>query len=165
MRCFRRMLAVLTGGAAFGIAASAMAYAPVLLAVADEGPAEPYVVWVIKCLGGVGLLILLSSAALFIGACLVVALARRPAVIASYLVFLVFPPLLGVWGAINGIIQAFAVIARADVVLKQTEIIRVVVEALVIPSTALALTIPSYLVIACGLFLRTILAGRRTAVA
>ena len=102
---------------------------------------------------------LLSAAAVFLGACLVVFLARRPAVIASYMVFLLLPLLLGALGALKSCVSSFSVIAIADIQLKQSEIFRGLSEALLLPLESLIVTLPSYLLLAVGLFVRTLRIG------
>ena len=100
MRCFRCKFALLAGLAMCAAAAEAVAQSPGLLA---QGPGpESYASWVIRCLGIFGLSTVLAGVAIFIGACLVVCLAHRPAVIAAYLVFLLLPLLLGALGAFGG---------------------------------------------------------------
>ncbi len=161
MRNLGSKLALLAGLAMCGAATEAIAGSPCLFAQADSPASHSYAMWVVASLGLLGLLMLLSGAAIFLGACLVVFLARRPAVIASYLVFLLLPLLLGVLGALKSFVSCFAVIAMAGVTLKQSQICAGLTEALLLPWYALMVTLPSYLVIAIGLFVRTLLAGEQ----
>ena len=157
MRLVQRGLAVLMGLSVLAAAAGTSAQAVVGAAQGFPAPREePYLVWFIRSLGLYGLLSLASGLAVFVGACAVVALARRPAVIASYLVFLLLPLLFAVTGAVQGTVSSFAVIARSDVVLKQSEIFAGIAEALVVVLSALTITLPSYFVVAIGLFVRTL---------
>ncbi len=159
MRCFRCKFALLAGLAMCAAAAEAVAQSPGLLA---QGPGpESYASWVIRCLGIFGLSTVLAGVAIFIGACLVVCLARRPAVIAAYLVFLLLPLLLGALGALRGCVSSFAVIAVSGVQLKQSQIFAGLSESLLFLLSALAITLPSYFVLAVGLFVRTLLADER----
>jgi biopolymer transport protein ExbB len=107
-------------------------------------------------------LTVLSGAALFVGACLVVSLARRPAVIAAYALFLLLPLLLGALGALKGCVSSFSVLAMSGTQIKQSQIFGGLAETLVLLFTALTVTLPSYLVIAVGLFVRTLAADGRT---
>jgi hypothetical protein len=119
MRFLKRGLVVLVGLSVCAAATGASAQAVGRMAQEGARPPEPYLVWMIRSLGLFGFLSLLTGLAVFVGACFVVYLARRPAVIASYLVFL---PL---------------------------------------PLIALVLTLPSYLVLAIGLFVRTLWPGEK----
>jgi len=128
---------------------------------ADVRRPKPYVVWMLESLGLFGFLSMAAGLAVFLGACLVVALARRPAVTASFMAFLPLPLLLGAAGAVKGFVSAFTVVARSDVALRSSEVAAIVSEALLPLLGALMETIPSCLVLATGLFLRTLLADRR----
>ncbi len=161
MRYLGRRLALLAGLAMCFAATAAFAQWPCLLAQDQPPVPKPYALWVIQCLGFPGLLAVLSGAVVFIGACLVVFLARRPAVVASYLPFLLLPLLFGALGALKGCISSFSVIAMSGTAIRQSEIYAVVSEVLILPFTALLVTFPSYIVIAIGLFVRTIVAGER----
>ncbi len=131
------------------------------VARADDPRMEPYFVWMIRCLGLYGLLTLLSGVALFIGACVLVCVTRRPAVLAAYLVFLPLPFLIGLAGALKGCVASFEVFARSGVEPKSSEILMGVTESLLTPMMALTVTFPSYLVIAFGLFIQVLLAKDR----
>ncbi|MGA2032992.1 MAG: hypothetical protein ABSG68_12085, partial [Thermoguttaceae bacterium] len=152
MRCVGRKFVLLIGVAMCVAAAEAMARSPGLLAQALPPVPQSYAAWMIQSLGLFGLLMLLSGVAVFIGACLVVSLARRPAVIASYLVFLLLPLLFSAVGALKGSVASFAVLAVADVQIKQSQIFAGLSEALLLPLSALMITLPSYFVVAVGLF-------------
>ena len=102
MRCLGYKPNLLVGFAMCGAVTEAIAQSPALLAQVHSPVHESYMVWVIRSLGLFGLLTLLAGAAVFLGACLVVFLARRPAVIASYLVFLLLPLLFGTIGRLRG---------------------------------------------------------------
>jgi hypothetical protein len=122
---------------------------------------DPYFVWFIKCLGLFGLLGLLSELAVFIGAVVVVIKVRRPAVIAAYLVFVPMPLLFGLLGTVTSLVSAFAVLSVSNVQLTNAEIMRGVTEALLFTHMGLLGTLPSYLVIAVGLFVRTLSADKK----
>jgi hypothetical protein len=119
--------------------------------------------WVIQCLGLFGLLTVLSAVAVFIGACVVVFKSRRPAVIASYMAFLLLPLLFGIIGALNAIISTFDVLAMTDVRIdvRQSQVLGFMAEVSLFPLIALISTLPSYFVLSIGLFVRTIFAGTR----
>ena len=161
MRCSRYEVAQLAAIVMCGTATGAIAQSPWPLAQAGSEFQESFASWLIGCLGLYGVLALLAGAVVFLGACFVVSFARRPAVIAAYLVFLLLPPLLGILGALAGIVSAFSVLARTAGEIKQSAICGALAEALVTPLTALMITLPSYGVIAIGLFVRTLRADGR----
>ena len=161
MRYLGHKLALLVGASMFGAAAEAIAQSPVVLARSHPPVGESYISWLIQSLGFFGFMTLLAGATVFTGACLVVALARRPAVIASYLVFLFLPLVLSIIGALKGCVDSFAVVAISGTELKQSEIIAGLGETLLMPLIALTVTLPSYFVIAIGLFVRTLRADER----
>jgi hypothetical protein len=160
-RCFR-MLGLVVGCFALGACAQAFAQAPEIIAQVDEPEQQNFLMWMLECLGLFGLLAVLAAVVIFFGSWIVVFTVRRPAVIASYLVFLLFPLLLAVTGALKGLVGAFSVMAMAGVELKMSQIVGALSEVLVLPLTALMLTLPSFLVVAVGLFVRT-LAEKRPA--
>ena len=160
MRNLRRKCGLMVGCCLFGTCSQAMAQLPDRLAQAGEPEGGSFLVWLVEVLGLFGLLALLTGVVIFFGACLVVFLARRPAVIASYFAFLLLPLLLAITGALKGLVGAFSLIARADVDLKQSQIFGNITEVLVLPLSALLVTIPSYFVLAIGLFVRMLLADK-----
>lgn len=132
-----------------------------LLAQAQPPVPESFALWVVRCLGLFGFLALLIGVVIFVGACFVVARARRPAVIASYLVFLVLPLLLATLQVLKGNVASFSVLARTGAELTQSQINSGVAQSLLLPFVALTVTLPSYLVIAVGLFIRTLRADKQ----
>jgi ABC-type transport system involved in multi-copper enzyme maturation permease subunit len=151
---------LLAGLAICCAATEALGQSPGLLAQGQPLVPKPYAIWVIESLGFLGLLTVLSGVAIFVGACLVVSLARRPAVIAAYSLFLLLPLLFGALGALKGCVSSFSVIAMSGAQIKQWQIFGGLAETLLLLVTALTVTLPSYLVIAIGLFVRTLAAGR-----
>ena len=161
MRFTRRGPALLTGLFILGMAAGARAESLVPLSQANMPHPQSYAFWIIRCLGLFGLLTLLSALALFLGACLVVVLARRPAVIAAYLVFLPLPLWFAVIAMLKSYVSAFSVLAVTGAQLKNSQICAGLAESIIPVLAALMATLPSYLVIAFGLFIRTLLAHKR----
>ena len=98
--------------------------------------------------------------AIFFGAIFVVAMNRRPAVIASYLLFVPLPWLLGLFGALRIVGQMCDQI-NYGVRLQQEEIAKYMSEPLSFLLLGLVATIPAYLVVAIGLFVRTLARGTR----
>ena len=134
---------------------------PVLLTVlfAQSEPPVPqsYLAWMYNSLGPFyGLVIPLAGFVVFVGACLVVALNRRPAVIAAYLVFLPLPLLIGIFGSIRGFIMSYSVIATSVVTPKPSDVAGGISTALFTSLVGLFVTFPAYFVAATGLFVRTV---------
>lgn len=107
-------------------------------------------------LGIHGVAVLLVGACVFLGACLVVALRKRPAVIASYSLFLLFPLLVGVHGAIADLRDGFDIIAHSNVRPHPSEIAYAESRALEVLSLGVLTTWPSLFVVAIGLLVRTL---------
>jgi MotA/TolQ/ExbB proton channel family len=127
-----------------------------------EQPPTSYALWLLNSLGLVGLLATAVGLLNFIGACLVVCLARRPSVVAAFMVFLVLPLLLAALGAVKGTVNAFSAIEMTGVEVKLSQIVGVVSEAMVNPLVALILAIPSFLILSIGLFIKTLKGGTAT---
>jgi hypothetical protein len=117
--------------------------------------------WMFMALGPVyGLAIPLAGLGVFIGACAVVALSRRPAVIAAYLVFLPLPLLVGLFGSLHGSVTSSSVFAYYHLNPRPGDIAAAISVALFSTLVGLGVTFPSYFVLAAGLFLRTVFSGK-----
>ncbi len=105
---------------------------------------------------------LATSFILFIGGCAVVALSRRPAVIAAYSMFLILPLLLGAIAVSKGLVAAFGVFEMVDDTagIRSVEIYRLLSELGMMSVLTLSSIVPAFLVVSIGLFVRTIQAGR-----
>jgi len=101
-------------------------------------------------------LLALSGLGVFVGACLVVALSRRPAVIAAYLVLLPLPVLVGVIGYFDGKITAYRVIAMSEVTPRPSALAQAESTALSTVIVGVIVSIPAYFVVAFGLLARTL---------
>ncbi len=116
-----------------------------------------YLAWMYQALGIFYALVLpLTGMLLFIGACLVVAMNRRPAVIAAYLVFLPLPLLIGLFGSIQGAISAYSVIAVSSASPDPAEIAAGISTALFSTLVGFIVSFPAYFVTAIGLFFRAV---------
>lgn len=124
---------------------------------------QSFLMWMIQALGIFGLIVPVLALAIFLGACVVVATSRRPAVIAAYLAFVPLPFVISVMGFLKGIVSSFSVIAMAGVTLKGSEIAGGVSESALVLYVGLISTLPSYLVVAIGLFVRTVTASEKAA--
>ena len=134
------------------------------LAQSDVARQHSYLKWMLHSLGPFyGLAIPLVGFAVFVGACLVVAMNRRPAVIASYLVFLPLPLLIGLYGSLQGFISSYHLIATSPTSPKPSEIAAGVSTGLFTVLVGLMVIFPSYFVLAFGLLIRTIQSGRTPA--
>ena len=103
-----------------------------------------------------GFVLPLTGLALFVGACVVVGKARAPAVIASYLALLPLPALLGFLGTLQGLLGSYMVISASPVFPTGTNMAEVWMIALFSSVFGLLVMLPSYLVVAVGLFVRTV---------
>lgn len=113
--------------------------------------------WMFQALGPFyGLLIPLSGLLLLLGAIIVVASNRRPAVIAAYLAFVPFPFLLGLMAVFSGAISSFQAVAMAGAAPKASELAEGWSLALFAGLVGLYAMLPGLLVTAVGLFLRTL---------
>ena len=131
--------------------------------MSTAGPPQSFLSWAIESLGAYAIVLPLLGLLLFGSACLVVALSRRPAVIAACLAFVPFPLLIGLFGFLNSAIATFSVIAHSAVAPAPKDLAAGISTALFVPLTAILVTIPGYLVLACGLLWRTIASGRQSA--
>ncbi|MEQ8785716.1 MAG: MotA/TolQ/ExbB proton channel family protein [Pirellulaceae bacterium] len=113
--------------------------------------------WMLEALGlFYGVLLPLAGLAVFVGACLVVAMNRRPSVIAAYLVFVPLPFLIGIFGTFDGFIRSFSVIAQANGTPGIVPISQGISTGLFTSLIGMLVMFPSYFVVAIGLFLRTV---------
>jgi hypothetical protein len=165
MRHFGVKIHVLVAGLVCCTCSQVMAQVPAVLAQVDEPEQQSFLLWLLECLGLFGALAVLAGMAIFFGSWIVVFATRRPAVIASYLVFLPLPMLLAVAGALKGLVGVFSVVAMSGTELKQTHIMGALSETLVLPLSALLVTIPSLVVVGIGLFIRALLAEKGMAAA
>jgi hypothetical protein len=163
-RCGSR-LGLVVGCFVFGACRQAMAQVPGVLAQVDEPQDRSFLLWVLQCLGLFGTLAALAGLVIFFGSLIIVFATRRPAVIASYLVFLPLPMLLAVAGALKGLVNVFSVSTMSGIELKQNQITGALAEVLVLPLSALLTIIPSLIVVGLGLFVRTLSAERGIAAA
>lgn len=132
-----------------------------MLVLAQDAPLRPQSLlsWMFESLGLFYALVLpLAGFALFVGACLVVALSRRPAVVAAYLVFLPLPLLIGVCGSLEGFIRSLSIIAMAGGTPRAADVAEGISTGLFTSWVGLLVVFPTYFVLALGLFLRTLLA-------
>jgi len=165
MRHFSLKLGVMVTCGINCICTQAVAQVPVVLAQADEVHDQNFLLWLLQCLGLFGMLAMLAGLVIFVGSWVVIFATRRPAVIASYLVFLPLPMLLAVAGALKGLVNVFSVSTISGIELKQTQITGALAEVLVLPLSALLTIIPSLIVVGLGLFVRTLSAERGIAAA
>jgi len=128
-----------------------------VLAATDEKVGISFFEWAFQSLGFFyGVLIPLTGLLVFLGACLVVMLSRRPAVIAAYLVFLPLPMLIGVYGSVEGLIACFSMSAMPRGTPLPAEVGIGISTALFSTVAGMAVSFPSYFVLAFGLFFRTL---------
>lgn len=151
----------LWAGLTFWLAAEDVALASGPLAQAGARVEQTFAAWLMMNLGLFGGLAVLVGAVLLVGAVFLVYLTRRPAVIASYLVFLLLPLLISIIGVLKGSVASFAALGMSDMAFKQSALFAGLAECALLLLAALVVTLPAYLVVAVGLFVRTIQAGNR----
>jgi len=103
------------------------------------------------------LLVLISAAAIFAGACYLVTTRRSVAALAAYLILLPLPCLISVFGWIDGSVASLSVIAAStDINVTTADIAGGLASALVGLEIALLVSAPTYVVLAYGLLTRTL---------
>lgn len=102
----------------------------------------------------------LTGLLVFVGACLVVALARRPAVVAAYLVLVPLPLLIGIYGSVQGMIASTMVIADSLAEVRLSDLAEGISTALFTTQVGFWATFPAYLVTSIGLLVRAATAKR-----
>lgn len=153
MRQLRETLAILVSFAMLGAASNAAAQMPGLLAQTSPRTPKPLAIFLMESLGLPGLLVVLLGVAMFVGALVVVIRYRRPGMIASCLVVLPLPWLIAVIVLLKGMVSSFSFIWMTEAKLPQSEIFGGLAMGLVLPLTALIVTIPSYVLLVVGLLL------------
>ncbi len=128
-----------------------------IILLAEGVQRQSYLAWMFQSLGFFYSVVLPGSALLvFLGAVILVAACRRPGVIASYLVFLPLPIMIGALGTVQGMIASYSVIAHSTMAPKPSEMAQGYSTALFTLLVGILLTFPSYFVLAVGLFARTL---------
>ena len=94
--------------------------------------------------------------AVFVGACLVVSLCKRPVVIAAYLPFVLIPLLIGIQGCVARYDDFYYMLSQGDKIHTLSVLASPQSDALHALYSGLLATWPSLLVIAIGLFVRTL---------
>ena len=128
-----------------------------------ENVPRSYLAWMIESLGVYAIILPFLGMLLFGVSCIVVALSKRPAVIAACLVLVPLPFIIGVFAFLNGAISAFQVIANSETAPAPRDVASGIASGLFAPLMAIEVTLPGYLVLAFGLLWRTIASGRGTA--
>jgi hypothetical protein len=119
---------------------------------------ESYLVWLLKALGiRYVLLFVLTGPLVFLGALIVVALCKRPGPIAAFFPFVAIPMLIGVFGFFDGAVNVLMALGSSPIAPKPAEMAYGLSTALVTPMVGLFLSAPSYLILAIGLFVRSLL--------
>lgn len=130
----------------------------VLGQMAEKPVRVSYLTWAMRALGPFYAFVLpMTGLLVFIGAVVVVIACRRPSVIAAYLVFLPLPLLIGAYGTVQGMIASYSVMATSAAAPQPAQLAEGYSTALFTALLGLLLTFPSYFVLSCGLFIRTIL--------
>ncbi len=117
--------------------------------------------WMYHALGPFyGTIIPLAGLAVLVGACLVVARSRRPAVIAAYFVFVPIPFLIGIYGTLYSYVSGFWAVTESVTIPKPFEVYTAYSCWLALSLTGFLATLPAYLVTSIGLFIQTLRSER-----
>jgi hypothetical protein len=128
-----------------------------LIAEHVEPMEQSFLGWVLSSLGPIhSLLIPASGLVVFVGAVFVIALSKRPAVIAAYLVFVPLPFMIGLCASLYGFIHSFHLAATSAAPPNPGQIAGGISAILFAAFLGLLVTFPGYLVTSLGLFVRTI---------
>jgi len=121
-------------------------------------PARSLLGWMLVTLfsSWTGLLVLLSAAAIFCGACYLVFTRRPAAALAAYLVFLPLPLMIAVCRLLKGMISSFSVLSLTDQSVSASEWFGAWAATCLDLQFAVLATAPSYFVLAFGLLARAL---------
>jgi hypothetical protein len=136
---------------------------PFMLLAQEEyrRPAMNLLQWMFYSLGLFYFVLLCGSGlAVFIGGLLVVALNRRPAVIAAYFPFVLLPLLIGLFATFDGFIRSMSVVATSAGAPQASHVAEGISTGLFSSLFGLGAMFPAYFVVATGLFLRTLFAEK-----
>lgn len=122
-----------------------------------EPAAQTQLGWLMSSLGLKYALLLPLSTVLSMLLVLILLLRGKGSGLGAAVVLAVFIPfLIGVFGALEGAIQSFSVIARSVVAPKPSEIAQGASMALVVPMVGLFFTLPGYALALLGFFVRSV---------
>jgi hypothetical protein len=121
--------------------------------------------WILSTQGSMSsLLVLLSAAAIFAGACYLIASQRSASVLAAYLILLPLPCLISICGWISGSAKSLSVISMyADIKLTTADIAGGLAASLMGLLIAFLVSAPTYFLLAYGLLTRTMRPPTNTA--
>lgn len=124
-------------------------------------PPQSTLSWFLDALGPFYLVTLpLLGLLLLVGGLFVVFASRRPRVIASCLLFVPLPLLLGLQGMLQGMLRSFTNASAPETSQLIADVARSFSSAMVVPLVALLVTLPGYLVLATGLLARSLAVAR-----
>jgi len=125
--------------------------------IVEERRPEPYVQWMIRSMGIIGVLVLAAGAFSFVVTLLIVIRGQGPFASAALVLLVAMPLLIGSFGCVKSLISSFQVIALSDATIKASEISAGVTESLVNPLLGFLMMAPSYLVATLGSIVRSFL--------
>jgi hypothetical protein len=123
--------------------------------MADPLP-RSFLMWVVRALGPYAIMLPLCALGSFALTLLLVFRGKGSATWAALLLIVPAPMLLGLFGALNGSVASFSVVAMSDVALKTSEVAAGVSAALLLPFAGMLLAGPSYLAATIGLICRSL---------
>src|SRR5262245_43055132 len=123
---------------------------------------QSYLSWFIGSLGWFYTLALPATGFLAFVVALLLVLRGRGAMTGAALWFVVlFPVGLGIYGALEGAVQAFSVISMSEVTPKPSEIASGVAMSLVAPMVGMLVSLPAYLVAGLGSVIRSLFGDKQ----
>jgi hypothetical protein len=127
------------------------------VAIDYEPVRQSYLAWMYNALGiKYAALLTLSGLCVFFVVIAAVIFCKRPATLASFLVLLPLPFLIGVFASVEGMIASWSVMATSTTSPNPSELGLGISTALFSTLVGLVVTFPSYLLMAIGLPLRAI---------
>ena len=116
---------------------------------------ESYLMWMIRCMGPIGLLIPVAGLCSFVLTLVVVIRGQGPFALAALVLLVPIPFLLGLFGTAQGMILSLQVIATSTVAPKPSEISDGIATSLFNPMLGLVFMTPSYLAATIGSIFRS----------
>lgn len=120
---------------------------------------QSYVVWIFSSLGPFAVLLPLAGLLSFVLALIIVARGKGPMAAVALLLIVHVPMLIGFFGAVQGAINSYSVIAMSAVAVKPSEVAAGISTALVSLMVGMVVTAPGYAVAALGGLARSFPAG------
>jgi MotA/TolQ/ExbB proton channel family len=118
---------------------------------------QSFLTWFLASLGlKYGVMLAVSGFVAFFLSTIVAIRGKEAAAVGALVLIVPLPFLVGLFGALEGSISSFAVMATSDVQVKASALAEGISMALAVPLAGLLLMVPAYLVGSLGLFFRSL---------